>query len=65
MKEPLTFEMVQNKMSAQACIKYYRPDWTDTECDYYIWNETCYPFSTEKFIEQINTQLGKSDTNKQ
>lgn len=58
LKAPLTIEMViANIMSANECVKYFRPDWTDEECDYYVWNETCYPFSTEKFIEQLNEKL--------
>lgn len=55
---PLTLAYArENLFFATDYIKYFKPHWTDEECDYYLWEKTCYPFSTEKLIEQLNEQL--------
>lgn len=59
MKE-LTSKEVEGKMSWTDVVKYYRPKWSDEECDTYLWEETCYPFSSESTLLQINNQLSKS-----
>ena len=55
---PLTLEhAIYNKFNAIDCVKYFRLDWSDKECDYWLWNETCYPMDMETTIKQLNTQL--------
>jgi hypothetical protein len=56
-KPPLTKEDTAGKMSWAECIRYYRPDWSDEQCDYFLWNETCYPFDGETTLKQINETL--------
>jgi hypothetical protein len=51
---PLTAEQVENKMTWQDVIRYYKPDATEEEIEYLLWNETCYPFSDETTLRQIN-----------
>lgn len=63
MKEPLTIDMVHaNKMTPLDCVKYFRPEWSDQDCDHYLWNLTCYPFNVIRMIEQLNDQLGTDET---
>jgi len=38
-------------------IKHFKPDWTDEQCDFYIWEYTCYPFDLEETVKQLNEQL--------
>lgn len=52
---PLTLKhAIENNFTAIDCVKYFKPDWTDKECDFHILEFTCYPFSTEIMIEQLN-----------
>lgn len=56
--EKLTLKYaIENKFTAIDCIKYFNPDWTDDHCDFYLWEFTCYPFSTEILIEQLNNKF--------
>lgn len=56
--EKLTLEYVEeNKFTPIDCIKYFNPKWTDEHCDFYLWEETCFPFSTKMLIEQLNSKL--------
>lgn len=57
-KKRLKIEDVVGKMTYQDAIRFFRPDWNDEQCEFYLWEETCYPFSTEVLIEQLNNQLG-------
>jgi len=53
MEKLTTIRVTEGKFSWYDCIRHYYPDATDEECEYILWEETCYPFSTEKAIEQI------------
>lgn len=58
MKNNLTLEYaLENELYYIDCVKYFRPNWSDEECDFYVWNKTCFPFSNEMFINQLNNQL--------
>lgn len=58
MPELLTMAIAEEKCkTAVDLVKYFRPDWTDEECDFYLWEHTCYPFSLEGTIRQLNTKL--------
>ena len=60
MKDPLTLEQaLELRYTAIDCVKYYRPDWTDAKCEFYLWENTCYPMSNETLLEQLNKQLNK------
>ena len=50
---------IDNKFTAVDCVKYFNPDWTDEECDFHLWEFTCYPFSMEVMIEQLNQYFVK------
>ena len=39
-------------------IRYFKPDATDEEVDYILWEETCYPMSTEETLKQLNEIFG-------
>lgn len=52
---PLTLQhAIDNKFTAVDCIRYFKPDWSDEECDFYLWEFTYYPFSMEIMIEKLN-----------
>lgn len=52
---PLTLQhAIENKFTAIDCVRYFQPDWSDEECDYFLWSHTCFPFSTQIMIEQLN-----------
>ncbi len=56
--EKLTLKYaIENKFTPIDCVKYFKPEWTDEECDFYLWEFTCYPFSTEILIEQLNNKF--------
>jgi len=48
---------LKNKFTPIDCIKYFNPKWTDVECDFYLWEETCFPFSTKDMIKQLNKEF--------
>jgi hypothetical protein len=55
--EELTIDMA-NKMSCINWVKHFRPEWTDDQCDFYLWEHTYFPFSTKEIIiKQLNEQL--------
>ena len=52
---PLSIQhAIENNFTAIDCVRYFNPDWSDEECDYYLWSHTCFQFSTEIMIEQLN-----------
>ena len=54
MKEELTFEQAKkNKFSMIDACKYYFPDWSNEECDFVIWEKTCFPMSTVTALSQL------------
>ena len=56
--KPLTENhAIKNKFSGVDCIKYFNPKWSDKECDDYLWDETCFPFSTTILIAQLNEEF--------
>ena len=57
-KEPLTLDMVKEKsMSAIDIVQYFKPDWGKEECDFYLWEYTCYPFSTSVMVRHLNKRF--------
>ena len=50
----LTIDSVtENKYTWADCIKHYKPEATKEECEYILWEHTCYPFDAETTLEQI------------
>lgn len=52
MKEKLITSSIEG-MNLLQIVRYYFPNMTDTDIYTFIWNETCYPFSTEVMLDQI------------
>ncbi len=53
--KPLTLEYaLENKFRPIDCVKYFEPDWTDEECEFYLWEFTCFPLSIKETISQLN-----------
>lgn len=52
MKERLTLEQAK-EMTWVQLVEYYFPKWTSQEVDYFIWNETCFPFATQVALDQL------------
>jgi hypothetical protein len=52
----LTIEQA-NKMPYIDWVKHFRPEWTDEQCEFYLWELTCFPFHYEETIKQLNEQL--------
>ena len=47
----------ENNLTPFDLIRHFNPDWSDERCDYYLWEETCFPFSTEVLINQLNKEF--------
>ena len=54
----LTIEMAKD-MDFIDWVQHFRPEWTEDECDFYIWEYTCFPFGFKETIKQLNEQLLK------
>jgi hypothetical protein len=52
----LTIEQA-NKMHYIDWVKHFKPDWTDEQCEFYLWEYTCFPFGFKETIKQLNEQL--------
>jgi len=52
----LTIDMA-NKMPFIDWVKHFKPDWTDEECEFYLWEYTCFPLHFAETIKQLNEQL--------
>lgn len=62
MRKTLTLEMVkEQKMTPRSMVKFFRPEWSDEACNYYIWNHTCFPMSITGTILQLNEYLGTEE----
>lgn len=56
--EALTIEyIITNKFTAIDCVKYFKPNWTNEECDFFLWEHTCFPCSTEFMVKQLNAEF--------
>ena len=56
--KPLTREhSIEHNFTAIDLVKHFRPNWTDEDCDLYLWENTSYPFDMDRVIEQLNKQL--------
>jgi len=53
MKEKLTTEQVDGKMTFEEVIKYYFPNALEEMTNYILWERTCYPMDTQQTIDQI------------
>jgi hypothetical protein len=61
----LTLEhAIENKLTPIDLVKYFNPEWSNEECDYYLWEFTCFPFSIEDVIKQLNDKFSLSDVDK-
>ena len=57
---PLTIQhAIENKFTGIDCVRYFKPEWSDEECDYHLWSHTCFPFSTEIMINQLKQHFIK------
>lgn len=63
MSKELTINQARQFSNAIELVKYFKPDWSDEECDDYLWGSTCFPFSLEYLVKQLNEQLGNDTTN--
>jgi hypothetical protein len=54
--EELTLSMA-NDMEYIDWVKHFKPDWSDEQCDFYLWEHTCFPFGFKDVIKQLNEQL--------
>lgn len=58
--QPLTLEYaIKNHFSPIDCIKYFKIEWTDEQCDIYLWEFTSFPLSIESMINQLNKKFIK------
>ena len=54
MKKLTIKHIIDNNFSAIDCVKYFKPEWTDEECDFYVWEYTVYPFSIDGMVAKLN-----------
>lgn len=53
--KPLTLEFAkENKFTPLDLVRYFEPDAPEEKCDYILWEQTCFPFSIEQTIAQLN-----------
>ena len=58
--QPLTLNYaIKNHFSPIDCIKYFKPEWSDEQCDIYLWEFTSFPLSIESMINQLNKKFIK------
>lgn len=57
MSKTLTVEQAREINNPIDLVKHFRPEWTDEECEYYLWEFTCFPFSLEETVKQLNEKL--------
>lgn len=50
----LTIEDIKKLTSWGDIVRHYKPDVTDEEADFILWEKTCYPMSTVETIKQLN-----------
>ncbi len=54
-KIALTLEYaIDRKLTVYGIVRYFEPDATDEECDFILWEKTCFPFDTGSMIKQLN-----------
>ena len=52
---PLTVDhAIENKFNGLDLVKYFSPNITNEEADFLLWEKTCFPFSLEETIKQLN-----------
>lgn len=62
--EELTIDrVIENKFSWGDVIRYYKPDATDDEIEFILWEKTCYPMDSETTVKQVY-QYFKDSENK-
>lgn len=53
--DPLTYQYaIENDFTPMDCVRYFKPEASDQECDFILWEKTCFPASTETMIAQLN-----------
>lgn len=60
MKELTAKYAIEKGMSAIDCVKWYNPDLTDNECDFILWEKTCFPMNTDIWLKQLHECFIKS-----
>ncbi len=51
----LTLEyVIKNNLTPLECVRFFDKDISEEEADFIIWEKTCFPFSNESFINQLN-----------
>ena len=56
---------VENKFRGVDCVKYFDKNTSDKEADYILWEETCFPFSSEAMIKQLNNKFLNTENTEQ
>lgn len=54
--------MAENKYEGETWMyifREYKPEITEKEVDYILWNETCFPFNDEATVKQIENYFNK------
>lgn len=46
-------EVLEKKMNWHDVVRYYNPTATDKECEFILWEETCFPFDHTITLKQI------------
>lgn len=56
--KPLTKKyVIENKLTPIGCVKYFKPKITKDEAEFILWEKTCFPFSTDEMIKQLNKRF--------
>ena len=45
---------ITNKFTPYDCVRFFNPKASDDLCEFIIWEQTCFPFSSEIMIKQLN-----------
>ena len=64
MKPKLTLRTAANDgFTLFGCVTYYWPYYTDEQCEFTLWEKTCYPNSSEIMLNQLYELYIKENEN--
>lgn len=58
-QENLLKELAGKSITWMDLARRYKPDITEDELEYILWNETCYPFHAETTVKQLLEYINK------
>ena len=54
MKELTLAYALENKFTPNDMVRYFDKEMTDEQCDFVLWDQTCFPFDMKGTVTQLN-----------